>query len=198
MAIGAKPNRQQVKTGIFCLESWAGDLRSRRSVRPLLEILEQEAGVKFIHRTVDSRSSFFDLLARWPTYDSYRIGYIACHGDAERLVIGAHRVTLKQLETELQRRNISLAKRTLYFGSCGVLSMPKSRLRAFRENIGAEAVCGYKGDDGVDWLESAAFELLLFDYLTYGRAAAPSGLRDFRNDHRALWKKLDFEADPIA
>src|SRR4051794_18047448 len=102
MAIGTKPARQQIKTGIFCLESWSGDLRTRRSVRPLLEILEQGAGLKFIHRVVDSRASFVDLLARWPTYGSYRLGYVACHGSQESLRIGADQVTLGQLESEIK------------------------------------------------------------------------------------------------
>ncbi|MFH1765707.1 MAG: hypothetical protein ABIF09_16075 [Gemmatimonadota bacterium] len=46
-----------------------------------------------------------------------------------------------------------------YFGSCGTLATHGNRLRRFFERTGALAVCGYKED--VDWMLSAAFEIVL-------------------------------------
>jgi hypothetical protein len=71
-----------------------------------------------------------------------------------------------------------------------VLATPHSRLTGFRKATGAQAVCGYRGEDGVEWLESAAFELMLFDYLaTSGYKTAPPALRDFKREHAATWKR---------
>lgn len=199
MTIGARPGRQQVTTGIFCLESWSGNLAHRSTVRPLLELLEAQAGVKFIHRVVDARDTFFDLLGRWPSNRGYRLGYMACHGEPGTLRIGGDNVALGELTSALAERGVTLRGKTLYFGSCAVLAMPASRVSAFRTATGAQAVCGYRGEDGVEWLESAAFELMLFDYLaTSGYKTAPPALRDFRRDHSSAWKRLRFVADPLA
>ena len=199
MAIGQRPAEQRITTGIFCLESWSGNLAHRSSVRPLLELLEAQAGVKFIHRIVDTRDSFLDLLARWPSYRGYRLGYIACHGEPRRLRIGADVVALDDITTELSDRGVTLKGKTLYFGSCAVLAMPAAERTAFRQGIAAQAICGYTGEDGIDWLESAAFELLLFDYLVgSGHKTSPPALRDFKARHGNEWKRLRFVADPVA
>ena len=79
-----------------------------------------------------------------------------------------------------------------------MLAASDSRLTAFRAGTGAQAVCGYRGEEGVDWLESAAFELMLFDYLaTSGYRTAPPALRDFKHAHAAAWRRLRFVADPV-
>ena len=112
--------------------------------------------------------------------------------------IGGDNVELGELTSELADRGVTLRGKTLYFGSCAVLAMPASRLTAFRTGTGAQAVCGYRGEAGVEWLESAAFELMLFDYLaTSGYKSAPPALRDFRRDHSSAWKRLSFVADPL-
>jgi len=197
MSVGKPRPRSQIKTGIFCLESWSGDMRNKESVLPLLQLLERQLGLKFIHRVVDSKGSFFDLLEAWSRYGDYRLGYIACHGDEGSIQIGSDVVELEEFAKEVSRRGIRLAKRTLYFGSCATLRMPPKALAEFRSEIGAEAVCGYRGEDGVGWLESAAFELLLFDYLTHRYKTAPPALRDFKLRHAGFWKRVEFVADPI-
>jgi hypothetical protein len=50
-------------------------------------------------------------------------------------------------------------KRLIHFGGCGTLATHGLRINRFLRNTGALAVCGYKTD--TDWLEAAAFEILL-------------------------------------
>jgi hypothetical protein len=57
--------------------------------------------------------------------------------------------------------------RSFYFGSCLTLKGDVGRLQEFVRATGARAVVGYRKD--VDWLESAAFEVLLLDRLAVGQ-----------------------------
>ena len=54
------------KFGVFSLESeWDHNLTNKETVRPLLEVLENSADIKFIHRRVATKSElkyFLDLL----------------------------------------------------------------------------------------------------------------------------------------
>jgi hypothetical protein len=105
------PGKRQITTGIFCLESWSGNLAHRSTVRRLLELLEAQAGVKFIRRVVDGKDTFFDLLGRWPSHRGYRLGYIACHGEPETLRIGGDSVELAELTSKLGERGMTLRAR---------------------------------------------------------------------------------------
>jgi hypothetical protein len=105
-------------------------------VRRLLELLEAHAVVKFIHRVVDGRYTFIDLLGRWPDYRGYRLGYIACHEAPATLRIGTDSIGLGEIPGSLAERGATFPGKTLYFGSCAVLAMPPSRLTAFRTATG--------------------------------------------------------------
>lgn len=163
MALG-KTVPVSARLGVFCLESWSGDLRNRETVRPLLEVLADQAGLRFIHRAVDSRDQLVDYLKRWQSLNGYRVAYIACHGSTGELHIGGDTIALDDLGRTLSEEGVDLAGRTLYLGSCDVME-DKRAVRSLREHTRLDCVCGYAGTDGVDWLESAAFELLLFKSL---------------------------------
>ena len=56
--------------------------------------------------------------------------------------------------------------RILHFGSCSTLATDhEDEIKQFLKQTKIKAVCGYRND--VDWLESAAFEVLLIDALAY-------------------------------
>lgn len=50
--------------------------------------------------------------------------------------------------------------RVIHLGSCQTMNVHGRRLNKFLKTTGALAVCGYKID--VDWIYSAAFEIMLF------------------------------------
>lgn len=77
-----------------------------------------------------------------------------CTSDAKGL-------TLEALGRELAGK---CHGKTLYFGSCSVLDGPEADVEGFRRVIGARCVARYTRD--IDWFESAAFDLLLFEALT--------------------------------
>lgn len=185
--------------GVLCLESWSGDLRNRDTVRPLLEVLDAQAGLKFIHRMVDSREQLIEYLVRWQVLGGYRVGYLACHGSTGEIHVGGETVSLDDLGTLLADEGIDLSGRTLYLGGCAVMGVRRSVTKTLRERTRLACVCGYAGEDGVDWLESAAFELLLFQALAFGEhRQAHYNLRDLIAAHRQLARHLEFVVDPQA
>lgn len=192
MIVPAKPRRRTAK--VFCIENWSSRMTDRTTVRPLLEALENEAGVAYIHRFADDLEDLRYLLERSSRYSDYSIVYLACHGAPGEITIGGKAKTLPDLAAELG--DDALADKSVYFGSCETGSDRKS-LKAFRDQVGAEIVCGYADPKGVDWLSAAAFELLLMQYLT-GWVHGATGLHHPRQDPagRALWKTLKFVTYP--
>jgi hypothetical protein len=49
----------------------------------------------------------------------------------------------------------------LFFASCRTLQIDKRKLKKVLRKTGALAICGYRSD--VDWMKSAAFELLVLN-----------------------------------
>ena len=143
--------------GIFCIENWSGDLRVTASVRPLLEFLAESDTARFIHQRVDTAGELTHYLARFAALDSYRVGYLAMHGDRGRVYVGRHDVTLAKLaawarldeppptvEEDEQPDVLDLEGKVLYLGSCASLRATPAALRRFREDTGALLLCGYR------------------------------------------------------
>lgn len=150
--------------GVFAFEGeWNSNLKKRLSVRPLVKFLEDSQGVKTIYKDIGTREEFFFYLDRWlqPRYKDHPIGMFAFHGTARTLHLGDSKVTLDELASKIDGR----AKgRILYFGGCKILELPNDEIEELRRVTRARAVVGYTKD--VDFLESAAFELLLIDCLS--------------------------------
>ena len=72
-------------------------------------------------------------------------------------------VTLDWLEGQLRGK---CARRMIHFGSCSMLGVHGNRLNRFLRETGALAASGYLGE--VNWIRSAAFELLVLTELQYG------------------------------
>jgi hypothetical protein len=145
--------------GIFCVEGdWSPKLTARASVRELLEILHDVAGIDFIHHHVESADGLFDILRRWgqKQYAHYALGYFAFHGEPGSILVGRQSVTLGQLGGALDGR---ASEKILYFGSCSVLRAPRRELDAFCTLTGSPCIVGFTRN--VDWIASAALDLIL-------------------------------------
>jgi len=178
--------------GVFCLEGdWEPDLKSRTSIGPVLELLEKSGypSVPYIRRDVGTLTEFNYYLGRWTLkkYDRYPILYLGFHGSAGCLHVGhgpGSGIDLKELEERLEGK---CRKRIIHFGSCGTLDIHGIRIRNFLRRTGALAVCGYKSE--VDWMLSAAFEIILFYELQYN-AMTKAGMAAVRRRVRAQALKL--------
>ncbi len=149
--------------GIFCVEgAWSSNLADRASVRDLLDILEDVDGIDFIHTRVNTVEALHDVLRKWhqKQYAHYSLGYFAFHGKPGKILIGRHPVTLKELGMSLQN---GCDGKTLYFGSCSVLKVPPGQVYRFIQQTGADCLVGFDRD--IDWLASAALDLILLQAL---------------------------------
>ena len=184
--------------GIFCLEGdWYLDLRSRTSVRPVLELLEKSnhPAVPYIRRDVGTLPEFEYYLRKWTQrkYARYPILYLGFHGDPGALYVGEKRnkpVDFAWLEERLQGK---CKGRVIHFGSCGTMAKHGNRVRHFLERTDALAVCGYKVD--VDWMLSAAFEIILLSGLqenAFTRAGLAAVQRRIKKQAPTLARDLQF------
>jgi hypothetical protein len=175
--------------GIFCVEGgWSPKLTDKSSVRPLLEYLEGVGQIRFLHDNVRTVSELVHLIRLWPQrqYQRYSIGYFGFHGVPGRLRIGRQFITLDELAEEM---NGSSAGKTIYFGSCSVLDLKRREIEEFRRATKARCVAGFDRD--IDWHESAAFDLILFEALTYYRRIDAVD-RWLRENYGSLVRRLGF------
>jgi hypothetical protein len=150
--------------GIFCLEGeWESRLTDRRSVEPLLQVIENlDLWGRVIHRDVATREEFEYYATKWTRrqYDRYPLGYFSFHGEPSRVRLGKDSLTLNEM-AEILRGGAD--GRVIYFGSCQTLAASDEDLQRFCQVSGARAVVGYTRR--IDWLESAAFDLILLPHL---------------------------------
>lgn len=153
------------RTGIFCLEgAWERRLDDRTSVVPTLEMLERLGSARYVHRDVGTEEELYHYLAKWAQkgYGGYEVLWFAFHGVKGGIEVGRGVVPLDDLATKLRGK---AAGRVVYFGSCSVMR-DRRGVEAFLKATRAKAVCGYTKD--VDWVDSAAFDLMLLTSLVSG------------------------------
>ena len=185
------PKRQ--KQGVLCLEgNWDlyDRLTSTSTVRPVLDLLAGENQIKFIHKDVATGDELEFYLRKWlqTQYQAYNIGYLAFHGTPGALWVGKEEVTLNKLSEIIDGKG---SGRILYFGSCSTLATDQEdEIKQFLKETKIKAVCGYNKD--IDWIESAAFEVLLINALAcYQRIHAAHNY--LQRDYPNLCKRLDFK-----
>ncbi len=182
---------QRSTAHIFCIETpWSTDLRRRSTVRPLLELLESQNAVRFIHRDAATVGELEHYLGKWTQqrYADHSLGYFAFHEQEDGLLIGRKRFGLERMQELLAG---ALKGRTVYFSSCATLGIDDALIDEFRRTTGARAVCGFSKD--VDWMDAAAFDLSLLEAVT--RYSRPSdAFRHLKRNHDGSVRRLGFRA----
>jgi hypothetical protein len=158
--------------GVFCLEGdWGDSMESRLSIEPALRLLEAHEMIRLVHRDVATRAELEYYLDRWLRggLRSYTLAYLGFHGSAQTLQVGDDEISLDELGQLLERR---CSGKVLYLGSCGVLEAEDFVLQRFCRQTRARAVAGYTRD--VEWVEAAAFELLVVQKLAWSTNMKPA------------------------
>jgi len=178
--------------GIFCLEGlWDNDLKRKSTVQPILNMLEVNSGVPYIHQDVATVEELEFYLSRWKQtrYRNFPILYLAFHGEIEALLIGKYEYTLDRLSSLL---NESCRNSIIMLASCSTLKTDVRNINRFLKKTRALAICGYKSK--VNWMLAAAFELLVLaslqdtDFSGRGVRAIERQVRNFSNQ----FSELDF------
>jgi len=151
--------------GVFCLEGdWHSDFGRRSSVKPILDLLDQNdtRRVPHIYRDVGTSEELDFYLAKWvqKQYSRYKILYLGFHGVPRAILVGDQRKAggVRELPSLAELLRGKCKGRLIFFSSCSVMNQDKRHLKSFLRSTGAAAMCGYSSD--VDWMKSAAFELI--------------------------------------
>jgi len=180
------------RKGVFCLEgAWERRLDDRMSVLPTLEMIERLRLARYVHRDVGTEEELYHYVSKWAQrgYGAYEVLYFAFHGVRGGIKVGRGTVTLADLAGKLQGK---AAGRLVYFGSCSVMDDRKA-VEAFYKETRAKAICGYTKE--VDWVESAAFDLLLLSTLV-DKGRIDSRINFIRSRYSDLTKALGFVSYP--
>lgn len=190
-------SQESATLGVFCIENWTSDLRSRSSVQPLLEFLKRSVGLRYVHQRVSTLDELRDYMDRWSDLASYELGFLALHGSPGKIAVGAESMTVRGLldrtwDDDEEPWVIDLRGKVLYFGSCSTFRRQAQFAEVARAS-GARLVCGYRRS--VRWDESAAFEVMLFSALA--DSGSPfEALRDLRRRQAHLMEHLRFDWMP--
>jgi hypothetical protein len=148
-----------MKKGIFCLEGlWYDDLRKRSTVKPILDLLELNSEIPYIHSDCATKTELEFYLEKWKNreYNYYPILYLAFHGLENGLQIEDKLFSLEDMSKQLAGK---CKNRVIIFASCSTINTELKNLKKFMRKTEALAICGYR--KVVPWITSTAFELML-------------------------------------
>lgn len=154
---------------VACWEALYSDhYRDRSSVLPTLELLQRLGWIEFSHRPALSLNKVVSEIDQWLSEEDAgglrSMLYLAGHGDMGRFE-ALEPFGQAELGEALKGR---LAGRVVHIGACNSASPEPSKtdsLTALKRITRATKVTGYT--KAVDWVESAAFETLLFSTLAF-------------------------------
>jgi hypothetical protein len=159
------PRFKKYKKYIACLESlWDAEVENKLSVAPMLDLLSRLLEIKYTHLTCNTLAEFEFNLRKTPRKTKYRILYLGFHGSPGVIHLAdGSKLSLEELADKMGK---GFKDWIIHFGSCGTLAdcdKNDERLTSFMQITGVSLIIGYKLD--VDWTESAALDMLIFDWL---------------------------------
>ena len=128
----------------------------------MLELVQAQWDVPYIHRTASTRDEFRRVMQEWVKwkYHHYPILYLGFHGFPGGIEIGDDAIPVEDL-VEFYGKGRG---RVIHFSACGTLDISAKEMRNFLKKTEFTAACGFNRD--VDWLHSTALEILILDGLS--------------------------------
>ena len=156
------PKSRTHKKYIACLESlWDSDVEDILNVKPILELLSKCRGIRHTYLTCNTIDELTFNLTKIPKGKYYSILYLGFHGSAGKLYLADEsEIGLDELANKMGDR---FQNWIIHFGSCATVAAGDEILRDFKQKTGVSLIIGY--DTNVDWIESAALDMLIFDWL---------------------------------
>jgi len=182
--------------GIYCLESmWNPSVKSKLTVRPILELLEKAEVCNHLYHKCATREELVFMLNKWKlisVQNQFPILYFAYHGVEGGLQLNKKHetISLQELGDLLED---SCHGKVFFFASCETLKVDERIVKSFLNKTCAIAAIGYKME--VDWMLSTAFELLVLNALQEDKFDS-KGIHTIKeiiiNDYGKLHSNLDF------
>ena len=189
--------KKDQRKGIFCLEAsgWFGG-KDKTTVEPVLRLLKTGYGIPYLRHDVGTRAEFCFYLKKWrgKSFDSHPILYLGFHGTDGGIRVGDGKDNILELSDLAELLGDGCKGRVIHFSSCSTLGVHGHALTSFLNRTGALAVCGFTED--VDWLESAAFDVLVLGYLQEASFRQARSMQKFERNLKdiasRLYKRLGF------
>jgi hypothetical protein len=146
---------------VFCLEgAWDKNLKYKSTIEPVLNLLEKNGTIKYIHKDCATITELEYYLTRWTlkTYSDFPVLYLAFHGSENNIHLLGGEVSLDRLSEILAGK---CKGRMIIFGSCNTLKIDKRHIKRFLKETQALAVLGYQTE--IDWIKSTVHDLLLLE-----------------------------------
>ena len=163
--------QKQQKPGIYCIEGVPEHSEGEISARPMLEMLAQAHGIRFVHRIAVTEPEFFHHFIKWAEREDwdYPILYLWYHGYPEGISLNPedpyHQTSIRfhDITDALRDCDKPLENCIIHFGACSTLGVENSDINQFLKDTYLTAISGYKNEVG--WIDGAAMELLYLDCL---------------------------------
>jgi hypothetical protein len=168
---------------------WDSKLEDRLNVLPVLELLEKTETCKYIHLSCNTPAEL-EYNLRLVGQRRPGVLYLAFHGSPGKIHLGKRtKLGLDELASMMGGR---FRNWIVHLSSCSIFRA-SSTVKRFADDTQASLVTGFTTQ--VDWLESAAFELLLFrQFATY---RSPRIIcRNIKKKHSEFAEQLGFEHYP--
>ena len=120
-----------------------------------------------MYRRVFGRIDFAAYVEQWKRskYRYFETIYFASHGRPGRLTLGKESIELLEIAELLKG---ACRGKTLMFGGCCTLDVPKGDIGRLLSATGARAVVGYVRSP--DWVESTVMDLLFLENLRHSES----------------------------
>ncbi len=164
-----KERKGYLKT-VACLESlWDENVDQPLSVLPIIEAAARLKGFRYRYLPCNTREELGYNLGRLSGGSEPGLLYLAFHGRPGQIVTArGDEITLEELAGYMGR---DFSGWVVHFSTCGTTRKGEGAVREFIRRTGAAMVLGY--DTDVDWTESSALDLLLFDWIQEYRSLKP-------------------------
>lgn len=154
---------------IVCLESlWDDDLNARLTMEPVLRTVSTFNRVSFIHFTCNTAPELEHNLKLLRRRTKPGVLYLALHGYPGHVELDGAAISLPSLAGLLGKH---FRRWVLHLGTCETIAVPAGDLDAFLRWTGIAMVLGYR--KSVDWIDAAATDFLLLDWLENRQALGP-------------------------
>ena len=177
------------RKNIACLESlWNSDMENRLSVVPILDLVGKINRIRYTYLTCNTREELAHNLPKLGKGSGYRILYLSFHGKPGQVLLDGATTDLEALAGMM---GTAFAGWAVHFGSCSTIDVPLRRIRSFMSATRVAIVLGYRKD--VNWVATAALDLMLFDWLQY-YGDTRRFWNDFRRKHGQLIRQTGLRA----
>ena len=159
---------------VACLESfWTYNVENRLSVGPVLELLGKSNGTRSVILTCNTIDELKFNLEIVKHMKEYRILCLAFHGYPGGICLPDLHIDMETLASFMGK---DFRNWVIFFDSCRTINVGKDRIFDFISATEAKMVIGYKRE--VNWLDSAALDLLILNWL------------QLYKDMRKFWKRF--------